>query len=52
MDARTQAQIAVADHRLGNSLTLKRTPGASSGGGSHGAPKYKIVNGKVMKWVP
>lgn len=36
MDARTQAQIAVADHRLGNSLTLKRTPGASSA-----APKYE-----------
>ena len=41
MDARTQAQIAVADHRLGNSLTLKRTPGASSGGGG-GMGKLKV----------
>lgn len=43
MDARTQAQIAVADHRLGNSLTLKQTPGASGGGGLTPTARAKYI---------
>lgn len=42
------AQTELADHRFGNSLRLKQTPGASSGGGPRGGGMGKLKVGQVV----